>query len=133
LGDQPNLSNLSKISQLNLKVVVIVLVAAVALAAVAVAAGYSTKYQCHQNSFSHVMIFLNCLTMATNVCWWTLVVFLIISDYLLSNNHINSIIVHKFDFSDEEVCHCCFLLQIPCLWHVTSSSSPHFSWNCTFV
>lgn len=25
------------------------------------------------------------------------------SDYLLSNNHINSIIVHKFDFSDEEV------------------------------
>jgi len=24
-------------------------------------------------------------------------------DYLLSNNHINSIIVHKFDFSDEEV------------------------------
>ena len=27
----------------------------------------------------------------------------IFSDYLLSNNHINSIIVHKFDFSDEEV------------------------------
>ncbi len=26
-----------------------------------------------------------------------------ISDYLLSNNHINSIIIHKFDFSDEEV------------------------------
>jgi protein CLEC16A len=26
-----------------------------------------------------------------------------ISDYLLSNNHVNSIIVHKFDFSDEEV------------------------------
>ena len=25
------------------------------------------------------------------------------ADYLLSNNHINSIIVHKFDFSDEEV------------------------------
>ena len=24
-------------------------------------------------------------------------------DYLLSNNHVNSIIVHKFDFSDEEV------------------------------
>ena len=23
--------------------------------------------------------------------------------YLLSNNHVNSIIVHKFDFSDEEV------------------------------
>lgn len=26
-----------------------------------------------------------------------------VSDYLLSNNHVNSIIVHKFDFSDEEV------------------------------
>lgn len=25
------------------------------------------------------------------------------SDYLLSNNHVNSIIVHKFDFSDEDV------------------------------
>jgi len=31
-------------------------------------------------------------------------VLLFVSDYLLSNNHINSIIVHKFDFSDEEVC-----------------------------
>ena len=28
---------------------------------------------------------------------------LISTDYLLSNNHVNSIIVHKFDFSDEEV------------------------------
>ena len=27
----------------------------------------------------------------------------IFPDYLLSNNHVNSIIVHKFDFSDEEV------------------------------
>lgn len=27
----------------------------------------------------------------------------LVSDYLLSNNHVNSIIVHKFDFSDEEV------------------------------
>lgn len=25
------------------------------------------------------------------------------TDYLLSNNHVNSIIVHKFDFSDEDV------------------------------
>ena len=24
-------------------------------------------------------------------------------DYLLSNNYVNSIIVHKFDFSDEEI------------------------------
>ena len=29
--------------------------------------------------------------------------FFFVSDYLLSNNHVNSIIVHKFDFSDEEV------------------------------
>ena len=29
--------------------------------------------------------------------------FLFFTDYLLSNNHVNSIIVHKFDFSDEEV------------------------------
>ncbi len=27
----------------------------------------------------------------------------VFSDYLLSNNHVNAIIVHKFDFSDEEV------------------------------
>ena len=26
-----------------------------------------------------------------------------LTDYLLSNNHVNSIIVHKFDFSDEEI------------------------------
>lgn len=29
--------------------------------------------------------------------------FYLFSDYLLSNNHVNSIIVHKFDFSDEDV------------------------------
>lgn len=28
---------------------------------------------------------------------------ILFSDYLLSNNHVNSIIEHKFDFSDEEV------------------------------
>lgn len=26
-----------------------------------------------------------------------------IIDYLLSNNHVNNIILHKFDFSDEEI------------------------------
>lgn len=31
------------------------------------------------------------------------IIFLTFLDYLLSNNHVNSIIVHKFDFSDEEV------------------------------
>ena len=30
-------------------------------------------------------------------------IFLCPTDYLLSNNHVNAIIVHKFDFSDEEV------------------------------
>lgn len=32
-----------------------------------------------------------------------LIIELLFSDYLLSNNHVNSIIVHKFDFSDEDV------------------------------
>lgn len=31
------------------------------------------------------------------------VIYLSFSDYLLSNNLVNSIIVHKFDFSDEDV------------------------------
>ena len=35
------------------------------------------------------------------------------TDYLLSNNHVNSIIVHKFDFSDEEVILICMLLCKP--------------------
>lgn len=34
---------------------------------------------------------------------YLLTCFSFIADYLLSNNHVNSIIVHKFDFSDEEV------------------------------
>ena len=34
---------------------------------------------------------------------YTCILFSLIPDYLLSNNHVNSIIVHKFDFSDEEV------------------------------
>lgn len=33
----------------------------------------------------------------------TLLTLLFCLDYLLSNNHVNSIIVHKFDFSDEEI------------------------------
>lgn len=33
---------------------------------------------------------------------WSSILFVIL-DYLLSNNHVNNIIVHKFDFSDEEV------------------------------
>lgn len=48
----------------------------------------------------------------TNASYWLIVVefsprnlltFLFCLDYLLSNNHVNSIIVHKFDFSDEEI------------------------------
>lgn len=37
-----------------------------------------------------------------NICF-VLFSSLLFSDYLLSNNHVNSIIVHKFDFSDEEI------------------------------
>jgi hypothetical protein len=37
------------------------------------------------------------------VCIVTMECNLFVADYLLSNNHVNSIIVHKFDFSDEEV------------------------------
>ena len=29
--------------------------------------------------------------------------FILPADFLLSNNHVNSIIVHKFDFENEEV------------------------------
>jgi len=29
--------------------------------------------------------------------------FFLYIDYLLSNNHVNNIILHKFDFSDEEI------------------------------
>ena len=50
----------------------------------------------------------------TSICKYYLFIYLffffrfpefgsLFSDYLLSNNHVNSIIVHKFDFSDEEV------------------------------
>lgn len=39
---------------------------------------------------SYLILILNC-------------VLFFFSDYLLSNNHVNSIIVHKFDFSDEDV------------------------------
>lgn len=38
----------------------------------------------------------NCLSRATQLNIFP-------KDYLLSNNHVNSIIVHKFDFSDEDV------------------------------
>ena len=34
---------------------------------------------------------------------FSLILYLNFTDYLLSNNHVNCIIVHKFDFSDEEV------------------------------
>lgn len=35
--------------------------------------------------------------------FWYAYDLILFTDYLLSNNHVNSIIVHKFDFSDEEV------------------------------
>uniref|UniRef100_A0A8C7Y1S0 C-type lectin domain containing 16A n=1 Tax=Oryzias sinensis TaxID=183150 RepID=A0A8C7Y1S0_9TELE len=37
------------------------------------------------------------------MCHFITYIFSLIADYLLSNNHVNSIIVHKFDFSDEEI------------------------------
>lgn len=37
------------------------------------------------------------------ISWTFNMLFLFFLDYLLSNNHVNSIIVHKFDFSDEEI------------------------------
>jgi len=49
----------------------------------------------------------------------------VILDYLLSNNHINSIIVHKFDFSDEEVCRCCSLYFV-----FVDMISDHFDAAC---
>lgn len=39
----------------------------------------------------------------TSAVWTSLIKSFLFSDYLLSNNHVNSIIVHKFDFSDEEI------------------------------
>jgi hypothetical protein len=51
------------------------------------------------------MIFLCVLYLNTVCFYYTRMMGIVscVSDYLLSNNHINSIIVHKFDFSDEEV------------------------------
>lgn len=43
-----------------------------------------------------VQILIGCLCPDHLICFSFL-------DYLLSNNHVNSIIVHKFDFSDEEI------------------------------
>ena len=56
-----------------------------------------------------------CYSISNNVCnvgRWNYMYLLVyiseaflsfLTDYLLSNNHVNSIIIHKFDFSDEEV------------------------------
>ena len=45
------------------------------------------------------IVFTECLI--CSIVFTELTIF--VADYLLSNNHVNSIIVHKFDFSDEEV------------------------------
>ncbi|XP_040214474.1 protein CLEC16A isoform X8 [Rana temporaria] len=49
-------------------------------------------------------------------------------DYLLSNNHVNSIIVHKFDFSDEEIMgyYICFLKTLSVK---LNSHTVHFFYN----
>ena len=45
---------------------------------------------------------------STGYLFWYSRCFFLFSDYLLSNNSVNSIIIHKFDFSDEEV-RCLFI------------------------
>ena len=52
------------------------------------------------------LYFFNYRCLISLLLWFTYTIFdfsIFFSDYLLSNNHVNSIIVHKFDFSDEEV------------------------------
>jgi protein CLEC16A len=51
-----------------------------------------------------------------------------ISDYLLSNNHVNSIIVHKFDFSDEDVMGY-YILFLKTLSLKLNSHTIHFFYN----
>lgn len=50
------------------------------------------------------------------------------SDYLLSNNHVNSIIVHKFDFSDEDVMGY-YILFLKTLSLKLNSHTIHFFYN----
>ena len=50
------------------------------------------------------LCFFDCRCLISLLLWFThTIVDFFSPDYLLSNNHVNSIIVHKFDFSDEEV------------------------------
>ena len=51
------------------------------------------------------LCFFDCRCLISLLLWFTHTIFdfFFFPDYLLSNNHVNSIIVHKFDFSDEEV------------------------------
>jgi protein CLEC16A len=51
-------------------------------------------------------------------------------DYLLSNNHVNSIIVHKFDFSDEDVMGY-YILFLKTLSLKLNSHTIHFFYNET--
>lgn len=39
----------------------------------------------------------------TSIVFYNILYLFLLIDYLLSNNHVNSIMVHKFDFSDEDV------------------------------
>lgn len=60
------------------------------------------------------------------------------TDYLLSNNHVNSIIVHKFDFSDEDVMgyYILFLKTLSLKLnthtiHFFYNEASHHPWKCT--
>lgn len=52
----------------------------------------------------------------------------ILLDFLLSNNHINNIILHKFDFSDEEVM-AYFISFLKTLSLKLNTHSIHFFFN----
>lgn len=61
---------------------------------------------CNYSAFiyQHFCVFVDLLIFIPHLMTcFCLFVFLFPADYLLSNNHVNSIIVHKFDFSDEEI------------------------------
>ena len=73
----------------------------------------------------------------TSLCKWFyyttgIIAQLLLIDYLLSNNHINSIIVHKFDFSDEEVL-AYYISFLKTLSFKLNNHTIHFFYNEVYV
>jgi len=58
-------------------------------------------------SYKHLIFFLKIFVMKHHYVSFylknSIKIFFFLLDYLLSNNHVNDIIVHKFDFTDEEI------------------------------